>query len=527
MKKRTTLFLLMACISMVSYGKVVIRGKIRNYDGKSLVYYHSTIEGIYTPYGILIQPLPNGTFRIEFENQGLGNVKVNYKMLLYRFFHDENSQIYFEFNDQGIDWPKRVNGEKVFTTADSLKKLVTLKISGDYEQINQFYNRNLRSSYSITQQVDGNYYSKQVFKTTSPTLALSVLDSLSQLELDQINRLPWQVNTENLVIQKKEEAVRAMLTNEVYAFYGAIFLNAMFLKRKEQISSDSSANLNVYNRDWELLIEKLADEMKSKIKPLPNSPDYNDFVESMAYAITAYRQYYFPQNPNPLDEMLMDRLFKYDTILISDKKARFAYELSGLQRFLNDQSFYSPALLHAVYDLQKKYPNSVNMDFYKPQIEKLRANLETAQREFKGGKIINSNYNSLNDLLKHFEGKNVLIDIWATWCHPCIEDFKYKSSIQPYRDSLELEMLYISIDKPEWDDRWRQSIKINQLEGYHFRANNKFIIDMWSTIGDWQGAIPRYVLIDKKGNIFKSTAARPSMGKELSSQITELISKLE
>jgi hypothetical protein len=87
MKKITALFLLMACFSMVSYGngKVVIRGKIRNYDGKSLVYYHPTIEGIYTPYSNKVRPLPNGTFRIEFENKGLGNVKVNYKMKTLRF----------------------------------------------------------------------------------------------------------------------------------------------------------------------------------------------------------------------------------------------------------------------------------------------------------------------------------------------------------------------------------------------------------------------------------------------------------
>lgn len=527
MKKRTAFFLLLTCISMLSYGKVVIRGKIRNYDGKSLVYYHPTIEGIYTPYSNKIQPLPNGTFRIEFENVGLGNVKINYKMLLYRFFHDENSQVFFEFNDQGIDWPKRAIGNKLFTIADSLKQLVTIKISGDYVQINEFYNRNLRSSYSVTQEVGGNYYSKQIFKTTSPAKALAVLDSLVRIEIDQINLLPWHVNTENPLIQKTEEAVRAMLTNEVHAFYGAIFLNAMFLKRKEQISSDSSEKSNVYNRDWELLVEKLADEMKWKIKPLPNSPDYNDFVESMVYAIKTYKQYYFPQDSHPLDEMLIDRIFKYDTVLIYDKKVRFAYELGGLQRFLHDQLFYSPALLHAVYDLQKRYPNSANMEFYKPQIEKLRANLYAAQNEFKGAKIINSNYNSLNDLLKRFEGKNVLIDIWATWCHPCIEDFKYKSSIQHYKDSLQLEILYISIDKPEWDDRWRQSIRINQLEGYHFRADNKFIIDMWNTIGDWQGAIPRYVLIDRSGSIFKSTAARPSMGNQLPSQITELVNKLE
>lgn len=527
MKQQIAFFILLTIIAANAFGKVVIRGKIRNYDGKSIVYYHPTIEGIYTPYWKEIKPTTTGVFIIEFENTGLGTTTVGHKGILYRFLIDSDTKIYFEFDQRIIDYSQIKPGIDRFVFADSLKRAATIQISGDFDKINQFYNQNLRTSYATTRSVSGNYYSKLLYEANTPGQVLHMVDSISTLEIRQINSLSWQLDAEDPTLQKKQEEIRLFLTNEVYAFYGAIFLNAMFLKRKEQISSDSSRNSNVYNRDWELLIEKLADDMKLKMEPMPNSPDYNDLVESMAYTITAYKQYYFPQNPNPLDEMLSDRLFKYDTLLISDKKTRFAYELSGLQRFLNDQLFYSPALLHAVYDLQKKYPNSANMAFYKPQIEKLRANLETAQQEFKGGKIINSNYNSLNDLLKRFEGKNVLIDIWATWCHPCVEDFKYKSSIQPYRESSQLEILYISIDKPEWDDRWRQGIKINQLEGYHFRANNKFIIDMWSTIGDWQGAIPRYVLIDKKGNIFKSTAARPSMGNELSSQITELIRKLE
>lgn len=71
--------------------------------------------------------------------------------------------------------------------------------------------------------------------------------------------------------------------------------------------------------------------------------------------------------------------------------------------------------------------------------------------------------------------------------------------------------------------RWRQSIKINQLAGNHFRADTEFIKDMWEVIGDEKGVIPRYVLIDKEGKIFKSTAARPGNGSELVQEIESLI----
>lgn len=414
-----------------------------------------------------------------------------------------------------------------FFLADSLKQAMTVKISGDYEAINKFYNRNLRSSYSTTQMVDGNYYSKIIYNADTPSAALALVDSLKQIEIDQINHLPRTINIENAAANRKEKEIQDFLINEVNAFYGAVFLNSMFLKRRDHIIeriNDSTAKPDIYNRNWELLIEKLSEEVKTSLMPTPNSPDYIDFIESMAYTLANYKQYHFPQNlPATLDEVVTDRLFDYDTNLFQNEKVRFAYELSGIQRFLNDQLFYSPVLLHAVYDLQAKYPTSTHFDFYKQKIERLRHSLEISKQEFRIGKIIHGNFDSFNNLLKRFEGKNLLIDIWATWCHPCIEEFKHKSMIKPFIESGEIEMLYISIDKPKWEDRWRQSIKINELQGNHFRADDKFIGDMWNVIGDYKGAIPRYVLIDKEGKVFKSTAARPSEGNELIQQIELLV----
>jgi thiol-disulfide isomerase/thioredoxin len=530
--KTSTLLLLMSLAACcASFAKVIIRGKIHNYDGKSIVYYHPVVEGIYTPYGKEIQPAANGSFHIEFEAEGYGSARISYQQVVYRFFHDSNSQIYVEIREKEKKPRKRIPGERIFLKADSVKQATTIRISGDYEAINRFYNRNLRSSYFTTSMVDGNYYSWLICNAATPASALAILDSLSQREVQQINQLPWHISPENPDADKKQAEIRNFLVNEVRAFYGAVFLNGMFLKRKQQILAqklDSTAQPNLYNRSWEQLVEKMSDEVKQHIEPLPNSPDYLDLMESLPHALSSYRQYSFPQNPTtPLDQVVLDRLFNYDTTLFRDEKSRFAYELKGLHLYLNDQLFYSPALLHAVYDLQAKHPHSANLDFYKPQIEKLKKSLVAAQRSFDDGTIIKGRYNSFAQLLKRFEGKTVLIDIWATWCHPCVEEFNHKASIAPFIKSGALEVLYISIDKPQWEDRWKQSIKINQLEGNHFRADAIFIEDMWKAIGDDTGLIPRYVLIDKQGKIFKSTAARPSAGDALIKQVESLIAGTE
>ena len=500
--------LLCGTVTTLSYGQVTIKGKVLNYDRESIIYYHPTIEGMYTPYWEELKPKPNGSFTIQFENEGFGTTTVSFQSLVYRFFHDADSEIYLEIDQGRIRQPdKRPTKGKTawgYEFSDSLKQIATSVLRGDYEQVNQYYNRNARTSYHTTRSVSGSYYSQLIYETDSPEEVNQVMDSLMQIELAQINQLPESIDLEDPEAGKKERDVKQFLRNEVQAFYGGIFLNGMFLKRAEQVTrlmKDSTAALNIYNPEWEQLIEDVSADMMESLRPITNSPDYNDFMSSLAYTMGAYQTYDFPQNPPPLDEQVIDRLFNYDTLLFSDEKAAFAYTLEGVQRFLMDQLFYSPALLLAIYDVQKQHPNSAHLAHYQPLIEKVENHLKTSEEPFSKGRIIRKNYASLDDLLSRFEGKPVLIDIWATWCHPCVEEFKHKDTIKPFIEGNQLELLYISIDKPEWEDRWKHSIKFNQLQGNHFRADDEFIINMWNTLGGYEGAIPRYALVNEQGEI--------------------------
>jgi hypothetical protein len=525
MKYTITLFFVF--VFLFAEAKVSIRGKILNYDGKSIVYYNPTIEGIHVSYWLEVQPNFNGMFKIEYDYEGYGTTRIGFKSMQYRFFHNSNSKIYIEIDQIKINYPKHRGWDKHFYLMDSVRKLATTTISGDFEEINQFYNRNIRTT-TVPNQVDGNYYSHMIRRANTPAEAVGILDSLIQYEVRQINEISQTLDLEGSIQTRFSEEIKNFLINEVHAFYGSMFLNGMFLKRKDQfieIIKDSTAALDIYNDDWERLIEKFAYDTKKNLLPAANSYDYNEMMESLAYTLSTYQEYHAPKLTKSLDDYVKDRLLYFDTLLFSDERVSFAYIVSGLHRYLNDQMSYSPELLSVVYDIQARYPGSKNLAHFEPQIEKLKAYIKSSSEDFDKGIIVKGNYNSLSALLKQFQGKNILLDVWATWCHPCIQDFKYNEVYKPLIDDENLVKLYISIDKPEWDDRWRQGIKYNKLEGYHYRGNHKFIVDMWEVLGQPKGAIPRYALFDKQGNVVVKNGFRPADDGRLLSLIENLLNE--
>jgi thiol-disulfide isomerase/thioredoxin len=189
--------------------------------------------------------------------------------------------------------------------------------------------------------------------------------------------------------------------------------------------------------------------------------------------------------------------------------------------YLQGQVFYSPALLRAINEIKDKYPNSTNIKHFEPQIDKLKSYLETHGHD--GIKIIDQEYNSFAALIKEFEGRNILIDVWATWCAPCIQEFKHKEILQPFINNKSLDVLYISVDKPALEERWKKAVQFNELLGSHYRADVKFKEDMWNVVGGLKYGIPRYILVNKSGKIFKHTAARPSEGPLLLAEIQQLV----
>ncbi|MEX2232630.1 MAG: TlpA disulfide reductase family protein [Cyclobacteriaceae bacterium] len=479
-----------------------------------------------------VQPSATGRFKITYENKGLSSTRIGFYGLTYSFVHDENSKIRLTIDQARINIPKnRKTGKlKGDNLRDSVKQAATISIEGDFAEINRFSNRMARTS-TVAFRVEGCDYSKLIRQAERPSEAISILDSLTQIELDQIAMLATALKLENMNSRSVTPELKRFLEIQVRSFYGTVFLSGMMLKRFDQaqlLSKNPQAPDTIYNREWEQVIETFMTTASKRISPLAASFEYNEFILSSGYTLENYRKYDFEAAKTSDDELVVERLLQpqlttLDSLHIVDDKAILAYRIHNLSRFLYTQTFYSPVLLNAVNTLKEKYPDSQLLKPYEPKIDLLKTYLRNTSKHYQKSKIVETNFLHFNDLLETFKGKNLLIDIWATWCAPCVDDFNYKSILKPFIEDGSIAVLYISIDKPQWERKWKENIKFNELEGYHVLADNLLIQDMWKQLGGTAGLIPRYALIDKNGSVYLNNAARPSEGAELVNQIRGLL----
>ncbi len=111
--------------------------------------------------------------------------------------------------------------------------------------------------------------------------------------------------------------------------------------------------------------------------------------------------------------------------------------------------------------------------------------------------------NGVRDIMKNNSGKLRLVNIWATWCGPCVIEMPELVNInRMYRSSRPFEMVTISGDMPGKKDAVIKFLKDKQVSCTNYQFNSEDRTELGEALDkDWEGGIPYTVIIKPGGEI--------------------------
>ncbi len=166
------------------------------------------------------------------------------------------------------------------------------------------------------------------------------------------------------------------------------------------------------------------------------------------------------------------------------------------------------------------YRQSVDSIQTKSYREAAKKHLESLLQFGKGDIAVDFTAVDLNGkkvALSSLKGKIIYVDMWATWCGPCLAEMPKLEEVKAkYKDNPNVVFLSLSIDDDNQLDKWKQNVASRKADGYQWQIN-RTKLDKYNVT-----TIPRTLLIDKDFKVASMSAPLPS-AKDLSATINKLL----
>ncbi len=213
----------------------------------------------------------------------------------------------------------------------------------------------------------------------------------------------------------------------------------------------------------------------------------------------------------------------------SEYKSHITFELTVIDKTIENEKIKS-IIAYNTISQQVKYEGIKDYDLYWDSfvelcnndkfINTIKENLSVWEYLKKGMPAKDFTFETIDGKkvsLSSFKGKWVYIDVWATWCNPCIGEIpKLKELEEKFRDN---DIVFMSISVDRTQEPWKKMVVESELKGVQLWAGQDVILkDFYRVNG-----IPRFMIIDPETNIYEVSADRPTMGAEII--LEELLAK--
>ena len=116
---------------------------------------------------------------------------------------------------------------------------------------------------------------------------------------------------------------------------------------------------------------------------------------------------------------------------------------------------------------------------------------------------------SIAHALSDYRGKYVYIDVWATWCKPCVAEHPALAELEEKYANDNIVFMGVSTDSDR--KAWEEMVREKQLGGVQLITDEGWPSDINKDYNI--SGIPRFILVDMEGKLISANAPRPSSDK--------------
>ncbi|HFA48524.1 MAG TPA: TlpA family protein disulfide reductase [Bacteroidetes bacterium] len=250
-----------------------------------------------------------------------------------------------------------------------------------------------------------------------------------------------------------------------------------------------------------------------------NSPEHavsEYYLLALDYYLSDYRLGYQGDAlyPDP-DLKIGEQYLEYDRLLWNEFPPKsLEYSLAAIFSYRALLGKNEPILFDLFQKYKNDFPASQYLKPFENAVAAIGESLIEEEVALPDGIIRldkDQEINSMDDILNKFKGKVIYMDIWATWCSPCLFEFRQKQPLEEFVQGKDIVLVFVSVDNEDRSEKWQKTIQDNDLKGYHIIANYSLRDELINKFGDGSNlALPHYIIYTKNGKLADGNAKNPS-----------------